>query len=386
MNKPSANQIDKASVYIAAGLVSGAGALMFNVMPVFVGAMAETLAYDESQLGDTVAVFNLGFTLISLTAVFWIRKIDWRAAGLFTTAMAVIGLLLLSTTQAYSKILLFIGLVGLAMGGLYALALVVLGDSNNPDRAFGLKLGLETLPGVVLLFVLPTFIVPAGGFSGAVYTMAGTVVLLGIASIFLPPKGEKTATTKTTNTATNHSSNITLPLLALGSSLVFFTGIAASWAFLELLANAKGLASDKVGSVLAVAFIICGFGGFIAAALGDKYGRKLPFITIILINWLGLWCLASFSSLQGYAVGACLLLFSVNFALAYTFGLTAEVDVKGKLIALSAASLSIGATIGPTIAGRLVETQGFSMVLLFSASCSLVALLLYLMTIKACKN
>lgn len=386
MNKTPANPIDKAPIYIAAGLVSGAGALMFNVMPVFVGAMAETLAYSESQLGDAVAVFNLGFTLISLTAIFWIRKIDWRVTGLFATLAASIGLALMPTTQSYSGILLFIGLVGLAMGGLYALILAVLGDSDSPDRAFGLKLGLETLPGVILLFLLPTLIVPASGFSGAVYTMAGTVMLLGAASIFLPSHGKKTEATQTTGVTIDHSSNIRLPLLALCSSLVFFTGIAASWAFLELLANAKGLASGKVGSVLAVAFIICGIGGFIAAVLGDKYGRKLPLIAIILINWLGLWYLASFSSLQGYAIGACLLLFSVNFALAYTFGLTAEVDEQGKFIVLSAASLSIGATIGPTIAGRLVEAQGFNMVLLFSAGCSLVALLLYLGVIKIHKN
>lgn len=58
IRRSTENPIDKISVYVAAGLISGGGALMFNVMPAFVGAMAQTLAYDESELGDIVAAFQ----------------------------------------------------------------------------------------------------------------------------------------------------------------------------------------------------------------------------------------------------------------------------------------------------------------------------------------
>lgn len=378
-SQPSSNPIDNLSVYIAAGLISGCGALMFNVMPVFVGAMAQTFAYGEAELGDIVAAFNIGFTVIAMLTVFIIRRVNWRLFAVSAIAVAVAGLLAMSVTAGYRAIVLLMAVVGLAMGGLYALVMAVLGDSDNPDRAFGLKLGLETLPGAVLLFMLPALVVPVAGFSGAVYVMAATLVVLGCAAIFLPTHGVKNPGISTHSASAGRSKiHLLPPILALLSSLLFFTGITASWAFLELLGAAKGLAGDTIGAVLATAFVICGAGGFVAAAIGDRYGRRMPMVGIIVINGAGLLMLAVAAEVVGYAIGACLFLFTVNFTLAYTFGLTAEVDSGGKLVVLSAAGLSVGAIIGPAVAGRLVEFGGYDLMLLFSAACSLLALLTYL--------
>src|SRR5690606_25221014 len=81
-----------------------------------------------------------------------------------------------------------------------------------------------------------------------------------------------------------------------------------------------------------------------------------------------------FGGPAGYAAGTFLFLFSVNFTLAYTFGLTAKVDRQGRLVVLSATCLSLGAVIGPAISGRLIAGHGYHMMLAFSALCSLAAL------------
>lgn len=126
-------------------------------------------------------------------------------------------------------------------------------------------------------------------------------------------------------------------------------------------------------------FIVCGLGGFAAAAMADRWGRIPPFAAIILINLLGPWQLSSFDGMIGYSPGANLFLFSVNFALAYTFGLTSQVDQKsGRLVVLSAAVLSTGGVVGPFISGRLVEVIGYDAMLAFSASSSLVSLAVYI--------
>lgn len=371
----ASHPIDKISVYVAAGLISGCGALMFNVMPVFVGAAAKSLGYGEAQLGDMVAFFNIGFTLSALSAPLWVRSFDWRCLSIFGVALSALGLAFMGLAEGFVRLSLLVGLTGIAMGGLYALVLAILGDSENPDRSFGLKLGLETLPGAILLFLLPVYVAPKFGFTGVVYAMAIVIVVLGAASFLLPKAGIKN---KSQNAISASAARGTLlPLMGLFSSLLFFTGIAATWAFLELVASAKNLSPDAVGVILSVAFVICGLGGFAAAAIGDKYGRRIPVIGIIVINLAGLWWLAAFTSNGGYAAGACLFLFSVNFTLAYTFGITAQVDAQGKLVVLSAASLSIGAIVGPAIAGRLVEAAGYNYMLGFSALCSVGALGLY---------
>jgi len=382
------NPVDKVSVYIAAGLVSGCGALMFNVMPVFVGALSKSLGYGEARLGDMVAFFNIGFTLSAVSAAFWVRAFDWRRVSLFGAGLAACSLFLMGFADGFALLSILIGVSGVAMGSLYALILAVLGDSSNPDRAFGVKLGLETLPGALLLFLLPVLVVPAYGFAGVAVAMALVILGLGLSSFFLPGsgvKGDMAEGDRSRSFAGGASADgpfsgrsVLLPCLGLLSSLLFFTGIAATWAFLELVASEKALPSDQVGTILAVAFIICGLGGFAAAALGDRWGPRLPMIGIIALNLAGLWCLGQFDTAAGYALGACLFLFSVNFTLTYTFGLTAEVDSRGTLVVLSAAGLSLGAIIGPAISGRLVEALGFGLMLVFSALCALAALGLYL--------
>lgn len=382
--RDSANPVDRVSVYVAAGLVSGCGALMFNVMPVFVGAMAESFGYGEARLGDLVAVFNVGFTVSALSALLWVRAFDWRLLSLIGVLLAAISLAAMAWLDDDAMLVALMSSTGLGMGALYALVLAVLGDSSNPDRAFGIKLGLETLPGAALLYLMPVLIVPVYGFAGVAAGMAIVVLALGATSWLLPRAGVKTEDSTHTHTPAKGFSlrSAALPTVGLLSSLLFFTGIAATWAFLELLADTRNLPADAVGTTLGVAFVICGLGGFVAAAIGDRFGSAPPMFGIVVINVAGLWFLGDFETIAGYAAGSCLFLFSVNFALAYTFGLTAQVDDSGRLVALSAACLSIGAIVGPSTAGRAIASSGYASVLMFSASCSVASLVLYVALVK----
>lgn len=380
--RDSANPVDRVSVYIAAGLVSGCGALMFNVMPVFVGAMAESFSYGEARLGDLVAVFNVGFTVSALSALLWVRAFDWRVLSVVGVLLSALSLAAMTWLDDGAMLAALMGSTGLGMGALYALVLAVLGDSSNPDRAFGIKLGLETLPGAVLLYLLPALIVPVYGFAGVAAGMAIVVIALGMSSWLLPRSGVKTEDAGQRAAKPFSLSSTALPIVGLLSSLLFFTGIAATWAFLELLANTRDLPAESVGTTLGIAFVICGIGGFAAAAIGDRFGSAPPMIGIVVINIAGLWFLGDFETIAGYAAGSCLFLFSVNFALAYTFGLTAQVDESGRLVALSAACLSVGAIVGPAIAGRVIASTGYAAVLTFSAACSVASLLLYVALIR----
>lgn len=60
-----------------------------------------------------------------------------------------------------------------------------------------------------------------------------------------------------------------------------------------------------------------------------------------------------------FSLGACFFLLPINFVLAFSLGLTAEVDVGGKLIGLSTVSLLGPSLVAPSIAGRLYERYGF---------------------------
>ncbi|NIF28267.1 MFS transporter [Pantoea sp. Tr-811] len=370
------NPIDKTSVYLCAGLVSAGGALLLNVLPVLFGAFAEQFGYGEQQLGNLAMAMNLGFGLVALASVLWIQRVSWRVISTLASLLVAAALIGMCGGTAYPALVLLMALAGAGTGALYALAMTIFGDSSQPERAFGFKLGMETVPGALLLIVLPVAVAPRWGLQGMLITLAISMLLMGIASLPWVPR----------HSARRQEAGEPLPVcrqsqtiawLSLLASLVFLTGIMSVWAFLELMGKKSGLSSDTIGTVLALGFIINAGGGFIASSIGLKAGRFLPVALIIAAEVGGLVLLAQFSSLATYIAGVMCFLFSISFVLAYTFGVTAEFDVSGRLVVLGALCLSIGAAVGPAVGGLLIETYGYMAVLLFSGACSISVLAIY---------
>ena len=384
--------IDRKSVYIAAGLLSGVGAMISSTMPMVIGTMAESFKFSESQLGDLIAVFNLTFTLIAIASLFFVRRINWKFAAFLGSGISIASLLGVTLTDEYPSIMMLFGVMGVGLGGLYALGMAVMGDSQNPDRAFGFKLGLEAFPATMLLFTLPLLVIPLYGFKGMAYAMAAMCLFIGFLSGVLPSRGVKNDVTLS-RPATEINKKacaelklsiapLAFSLLILIASIIFFSGIAATWAFLEIIGTDKGLPADKVGVTLALGMISSAIGAFVAAWLGNKFGRNFPLISIMVINIVSLIIIWWSTSLISFAVGAILFTFCVNYGLAYFFGFSAELDLSGRFVVLSATTLSLGGAIGPGLAGRMIEIQGFKTVLVFSAVCSLLSLIIYMVVVR----
>ncbi|WP_339529910.1 MFS transporter [Pseudomonas mucidolens] len=378
MKTTKKNPIDKISVYLCAGLVSGAGALLLNVLPVLFGALSERFGLGEHQLGNLAMAMNLGFGALGLASLLWIHRLSWRVISALSSAVVVGAVLSVLRDPSYEMLLMIMALAGAGTGALYALAMTIFGDSSQPERAFGFKLGIETVPGALLLILLPVAVAPVWGFEGMLVTIAIAMVVMGILPLPWVPRGSERqldACDASMPIATAESRAIVW--LSLVASLVFLTGIMSVWAFLELMGKKTGLTSDTIGMVLALGFLINAGGGFIASAIGLKVGRFMPVAVIILAELLGLVALAQFSSLSTYVAGAICFLFSIGFVLAYTFGVMAEFDLSGKLVALGALCLSLGAAFGPAIGGFLIEEFGYSAVLVFSGACSVATLAIY---------
>lgn len=379
MKTTTSNPIDKTSVYICAGLVSAGGALLLNILPLLFGALSERYGFGENQLGSLAMAMNLGFGVLGLASLLWIRRISWRLISLLSSALVVAALLCMLGDPSYETLLMVMALAGAGTGALYALAMTIFGDSAQPERAFGFKLGMETIPGAVLLMILPVAVAPVWGYQGMLVTLAISMVLMGVVPLpWVPRRSQRVAEVSSGPVAPAASQGSRLIVwLSLIASLVFLTGIMSVWAFLELMGKKTGLSSDTIGTVLAVGFIINAGGGFIASSIGLKAGRFLPVAIITGAEVVGLAVLGQFSSLTTFVIGAMCVLFSISFVLAYTFGVMAEFDLSGKLVALGALCLSIGAAVGPAVGGLLIETYGYGAVLMFSGGCSIAVLLIY---------
>jgi MFS family permease len=387
------NPIDKPSVYIAVGLISGVGALVGSTMPMILGSMAQAFNFSESQLGDIMAVFNLTFTAIAIAALFFIRLINWKFTSILGIGLSVTSLLALNLVSSFWAMAILFGLLGLGIGGLYALGMVIMGDSENPDRAFGIKLGLEAFPATVLLLILPTFVIPIYGFTGLIYAMAAMCLIIGFCSGLLPARGVQhqakpavSADQKSSVAAWSFTTDIIPSIFSLSAGIIFFSGILATWAFLEIIGIEKGFLPSRIGWALSLGMIMSAVGGFVAAWLGRKLGRSVPMLLILVVNLASLVMLLQSTAITSFTLGVLLFTFCVNYGLAYFFGLSAEIDISGRLVVLCATTLSVGGIVGPALGGRLMEANGFEYVLLFSAICSCLAVLIYVAVVESTKR
>ena len=382
MSEPAhtGNPVDRRSVYFAVGAISGAGVLVSSAAPIIVGALASRFPFDQSQLGDIVALYNLTFTLIAFAALFCVRRLNWRITSLVAALAGAAGFAVLTQVSGYAAVLAIFALIGLSAGALYSLGMAITGDSDSPDKAFGLKLGIESAPSILLLYLVPAVAIPLGGFLAAGLALAVTFLVLGLFSFALPShgvKGEDHADGLVLSEETATGASLVPSLLVLTASIIFFAGIAATWAFLELIAVERAFSADAIGTVFAIGFCVAAAGGFLAAVIGDRFGRVIPVVATIAVLIAGLALIGRGGDIWAFGLGVLVFLGTVNFGLAYFFGMSARVDLTGRFVVLSATTLSLGGVIGPAVGGRLIEQSGIAGVLVFSGVCGVLSLAIY---------
>ncbi|MXO66731.1 MFS transporter [Altericroceibacterium endophyticum] len=381
------NPVDRPSAALAIGAISGSGALIVSAAPVVVGALDSAFGFEQSQLGDIIFAYNAGFTLLVVAALLFIRHLHWRRTAFIASALVAGGFLVLPMLSSFASVAALFGAIGIAAGMLYALGMTIAGDSDNADRAFGLKLGMESVPSVLMLFFIPAVALPLGGLQAAAVTFAVLFVVLGLIATWLPARALSVDEDLDVEAALHHDAPAAMPggkptsaaqsLLALGASIIFVAGIAASWSFLELIAGQKGFSAGTTGLVLSIGFGVAALGGFIAAAIGTRFGRIVPMAGVFLFQAAGLALIGWSHDITVFTIGTFLLLSTINFGLAFLFGLSAELDASGRFVVLSATTLSVGGGIGPAIGGRLIQFGGLENVLMFSVGCSALTLAIF---------
>ncbi len=361
---------------LSASLISAAGSAIFLILPLLLGAAAQALALDDEQTGLIASSYFLGFLLICLSAVFWIRRFNWRRTGLAGFVLLCGGLLASALADSYSLLLMAMVVSGMGAGTVFGLAICVISDTRDPDRNFGFKLVAEQAVGAALLFLLPIWVTPLWGFRGLVVTVAVLLAALCLAIFWLPERGIRKPGAET-------DADVPAPVLpawiALIALMVCFAGLSGLWAFVERLAADREIAADLIGQALSVGVIGGGVGALMAGVLGDRFGRIWPLLLSTLA--LGMVLVIYASPLTGLSFTLGTVLFSGvwNFGLAYQMGIVVSLDRRGNLAVLISSFLSLGAIVGPALAGMLISDSDYSGVFAFTAGTLVIGLCVFVL-------
>jgi predicted MFS family arabinose efflux permease len=347
----------------AACLLSTAGAIVYLISPVLFGSAIESLGLTNSQAGLMLSVYFAGYTLITVSAVFWLQKSNARTIALLSTIVFVIGLLVAAAAPGYEALIAGMFLSGIGAGMLYGLSIAAIAESDDPDRYYGFALAAQLAFGSSLLFLGPSILGPKWGFSGI---LAGTVVFVVVMALPYRWLPERLAQGHEQPGRTQVASSVVPVFAGITALLIWFTGMSGLYAFVERIGADGGLDGVTIGTVLSLTVITGMSGALTAALIADRYGKIRPHIAAAAGTILAMLLLYAKPDLFRYAIAISVLTYSWNFWLAYFLGTVATADFTGRYSVLTTAALGLGATLGPGIAGSLVNGAEFSRLFLFS--------------------
>jgi predicted MFS family arabinose efflux permease len=371
------------AVLIAACWLSAAGALLFNVMPAFFASAGSRYALSDEQIGWVGSSYGAGFALVAVTSFVWIARFNWRRVATLGTVLSAISFAACALGPRYVGLLGGMLAAGLGCGALYTVGTAVVAENHEPDRAFGVKLAVETFVGVAMLIALPSLFAERWGFQGVAMAIAGVAGLCGLLALHRTPSGREagipTGDGKGLRAAAVAAGQRWLSWLGLGGLLVSFGGIAALWAFLARIAPTFGLSSKVTAQMVLATLIANAFSGVAAALIGDRWGRLLPLTIAMLLALVGVLVLAFGHDVLAYAAGALLTYGMLSTPLSYQMGLIASADATGRVASLIPAALSVGGAIAPAVAGSLLTGASYAPLYAFTAGTILASLAAFLL-------
>ena len=358
----------------------------YNIMPLVLGGAAESRGLAADHLGFAAAAFMGGLALINFAGFAWLRRFDWRHLVLTGSTLATFAFIVPVFHFSTGTWILCNILAGAATGVSYGVSIACLGDTREPERNFALAYAAQTFLSAGLIFMLPRidigydlFIV-GQGITAAL--MASSVVLIFI----LPKHGAKTgivASEKRTGKSTLPQTVLIMALLVLMLNVM---AEGAIWAFMERIAVSDGFTTSFAATAMAFSFFASGIGSIAAAVMGRRFGSTWPFVVAVMISISSVWVLWVGGTEAIFFGGVMLFALAWNLGSPYRMALATRADSSGRYSTLVPAMQTLGAALGPAIAGLLIVNGSFTPVYIMSTTAWLLTLVLFIAANKRLRN
>lgn len=378
--------VDHISSRIAAISINVICISYYNIMPLVLGGAAVSRGLAENHLGFAAGAFMGGLALINFTGFAWLRRFDWRLLvgggnGLATLAFAVPLVHFSAGTWIACNFL-----AGAATGVSYGVSIASLGDTREPERNFALAYAAQTFLSAGLIFMLPRIDI---GYDLFVVGQGITVTLMaaGIALIVILPKhGTKSGVVvpdKRTGKPILPQAVLVMALLVLMLNVM---AEGAIWAFIERIAVADGLTTSFAATAMAFSFFASGIGSIAAATMGRRFGSTRPFVVAVILSISSVWVLWVGGTEKIFFAGVMLFALAWNLGSPYRMALATRADSSGRYSTFVPAMQTLGAALGPAVAGLLIVNGSFTPVYIMCTTAWLLTLILFVAANKRMRN
>jgi hypothetical protein len=355
---------DKPTSVIAAIMLGCVGVFAIMAQPILVEVMVAKLGLTGGAAGTITALEALGTALGPVLAMAWMQRVPWRLAAVFALLVVVGGNVASSWVTGATELMALRFVVGLlGEGTAFAVAIAVVGGTQQKDRNFAFLIAAQVALGVAFFLTLP---MPRdAGIEGVLLPLAGLALLALLTVGWLPqPAGGGHGH----GAAAATGASAALAWAALFVMLVWCTGLGAIWAFIKLVGvaatcpgcdeAAAAEAAIRVGQALGLSTGVAVVGALAAAALADRFGRILPVTVALAVQLAMVLLLRNEMPWLQFAVTAATFQGFWNLTGPYVMGTIAAADTTGKVSLLIPTAQIGGFFLGPVLVGQIMGATG----------------------------
>ncbi len=349
---------------LVAGALSSTHFTVRTAMPLLLGVLSSGYGFSDGELGALGSAYSVGATLVALSSVVWMRRLFLRLPAVLFLLLGLGALASIAFVRGYPLALATFFLAGIGFGGVYLLMIALLSRTESPNRSFGWQWGLGSLPGVLLLYAIPSFITVTDTVRPVFELIVAANVVMASAAILLPER-LKPSPNAGSGRLVGFSADLRVSVwIALFGLCAFYLGITGGWSFLGRVATESGLTTQYAGTILAIGTAASSAVALLAGGIGDLGARRASMTAVIAAMLAALVLIGFWPTRFGYAIGTIVFIGLATFVLTFGTGIISMLDKGGQASGLPAAALGAGSILGPAIAGQLSETAGAGTMLL----------------------
>lgn len=313
---------------------------------------------------DSSASANVyGAALGALCAVALVRHMPWRPFAIGALC-ALISIDVASTFLRELNVLIGVRFAhGLIGGMLVGISYGIFSRTKSPDRAFGMLLvvqfGLGGLGTMVLPPLAPMFGTAALFYALAAFSLVALLMVPFLSDYPLEPQRKGDTAAKI---------NVAPLVLSLAAVFLFQLGNMGIAAYMIELGRHFNLSTDYASTAVGISAWVSIAGAVLVVGLGTRMGRWRPLLIASALTIAGTIAFLWSGDPVVFLIANCFTGSAWAFIIAYLLGMAAEFDRGGRTAAAAGFVSKMGLASGPFLAGALLETQTYGVLIVVSAA------------------
>jgi len=346
-------------------------------VPVLSSALVAQLGFTEEQVGRVWGADLGGFSLGAIMSAMLVARVNRRFLVLAGVILSLGANALCIAFVEYEQVLWLRIAAGIGSGIFTAVAVVSLGATTKPVRAFNML-----LLGFAFSTALELHILPQLSMNEIYLFFIGLTTVCALFIRWIPTRPsnaeELALQEKGEDDVENWHVPRILPVICLVAVCFTYINIGGYYTYIELAAHADGIAEDWIGPLLTWSSIFA-IVGCVIAYFCTRFGLFKP----LFVSLLAMAAIVIMLSSGITDINILVSLFSFmtlwTFVDVYQSAMMGHMDRSGSLVALLPSVQGFGQFVGPNIAASVLGAGlGYSTLFVVSGSMALVAMVLYM--------